>query len=147
MGGGGPLMDMGIYSLNTIRFYTGTTRPLCGAHQHHGPPERPLRGHRGIDISWTMELSSGVLANCGPATPHIAVTSNVIGSRGNVQVTTAYSYDGLHLDDTWTIPDGKSGTDIHEDATGKMPFQFQIEGGFRRVHPGTRNRERPAKRD
>ncbi len=51
MGGGGPLMDMGIYPLNTIRFYTGARpRPLCGAHQHHGPPERPLQGHRGIAL-------------------------------------------------------------------------------------------------
>ncbi len=49
------------------------------------------------------------------------------GSRGNVQVTNAYSYDGLHLDAHLDDPDGKSGTDIHEDATGKMPFQFQIE--------------------
>ena len=51
----------------------------------------------------------------------------MIGSRGNVLVTTAYSYEGLHLDAHLDDADGKSGTDIHEDSTGKMPFQFQIE--------------------
>ena len=128
MGGGGPLMDMGIYPLNTIRFYTGADpvrfAALTSTMDHQSGRFKDIEE----SISWTMELSSGVLANCATSyTTHLPGYINVIGSRGNVLVTTAYSYDGLHLDAHLDDPDGKSGTDIHEDATGKMPFQFQIE--------------------
>jgi hypothetical protein len=44
MGGGGPLMDMGIYPL----LYRDRACPLCSAYQHHGSPEWPFQGHRGV---------------------------------------------------------------------------------------------------
>jgi predicted dehydrogenase len=128
MGGGGPLMDMGIYPLNTIRFYTGVEPVRFAALT--STTDRQSGRFQDIEesLSWTMEMSSGVLANCATSyTTRLPGYIKVIGSRGNVQVTTAYSYDGLHLDAHLDDPDGKSGTDIHEDSTGKMPFQFQLE--------------------
>jgi predicted dehydrogenase len=128
MGGGGPLMDMGIYPLNTIRFYTGIEPVRFAAMT--STMDRQSGRFKDIEesLSWTMEMSSGVLANCATSyTTRLPGYIKVIGSRGNVLVTTAYSYEGLHLDAHLDDPDGKSGTDIHEDSTGKVPFQFQIE--------------------
>lgn len=128
MGGGGPLMDMGIYPLNTIRLYTGVepTRfaALTSTVDHQSGRFQEIEE----SLSWTMEMSSGVLATCATSyTTRLPGYIKVIGSKGTVLVSSAYSYDGLHLDAHVDDPDGKSGTDIHEDATGRMPFQFQIE--------------------
>lgn len=128
MGGGGPLMDMGIYPLNTIRLYTGVEpvhfAALTSTMDHQSGRFQDIEE----SLSWTMEMSSGVLANCATSyTTHLPGYIKVIGSKGNILVSTAYSYEGLHLDAHLDDPDGKSGVDIHEDATGKMPFQFQIE--------------------
>jgi predicted dehydrogenase len=128
MGGGGPLMDMGIYPLNTIRLYTGVEpvrfMALTSTIDHQSGRFQDIEE----SLSWTMEMRSGVLATCATSyTTRLPGYIKMIGSKGSVLVTSAYSYDGLHLDGHVDDPDGKSGTDIHEDATGKMPFQFQIE--------------------
>jgi predicted dehydrogenase len=128
MGGGGPLMDMGIYPLNTIRFYTGVEPVRFAALTSTVDRESGRFKEIEESLSWTMEMSSGVLANCATSyTTRLPGYIKVIGSRGDVLVTTAYSYEGVHLDAHLDDPDGKSGTDIHEDSTGRMPFQFQIE--------------------
>ena len=128
MGGGGPLMDMGIYPLNTIRFYTGLEpvrfAALTSTMDHQSGRFQDIEE----SLAWTMEMSSGVLANCATSyTTRLPGHIKVIGSRGSVLVDTAYTYQGLHLDAHLDDPDGNSGTDIHEDSTGKAPFQFQIE--------------------
>ena len=128
MGGGGPLMDMGIYPLNTIRFYTGMDAvrfaALTSTMDHQSGRFKDIEE----SLSWTMEMASGVLANCATSyTTRLPGFIKVIGNKGHILVTEAYSYDGLHLDAHLDDPNGKSGVDIHEDATGKMPFQFQIE--------------------
>ncbi|HEX6496387.1 MAG TPA: Gfo/Idh/MocA family oxidoreductase [Acidobacteriaceae bacterium] len=128
LGGGGPLMDMGIYPLNTIRFYTGVEPVRFAAKT--STMDRQSGRFQDIEesLSWTMEMSSGVLANCATSyTTRLPGYINVIGNKGSILVSTAYSYDGLRLEAHLDDPDGKSGSDIHEDATGKMPFQFQIE--------------------
>jgi predicted dehydrogenase len=128
MGGAGPLMDMGIYPLNTIRLYTGIEPVRFAAFTSTMDHQSGRFQDIEESLSWTMEMSSGVLANCATSyTTRLPGYIKVIGSRGRVEVTTAYSYDGLHLDAHLDDPDGKSGIDIHEDSTGKMPFQFQIE--------------------
>jgi predicted dehydrogenase len=128
MGGGGPLMDMGIYPLNTIRLYTGLEPVSFAARTSTMDHQSGRFQEIEESLSWTMEMSSGVLANCATSyTTRLPGYINVIGSKGSVLVSSAYSYDGLHLNAHVDDPDGKSGTDIHEDATGKMPFQFQIE--------------------
>jgi len=128
MGGGGPLMDMGIYPLNTIRFYTGVEparfAAIASTMDHTSGRFKDIEE----SLSWTMEMRSGVLANCATSyTTRLPGFIKVIGSKGHILVTNAYSYDGLHLDAHLDDTEGDSGTDIHEDATGKMPFQFQIE--------------------
>jgi predicted dehydrogenase len=97
LGGGGPLMDVGIYSLNACRYLTG---------------EEPtdLRGYATVvdrdgrfneveeNLGWSMRFPSGVVATCnttyGSGMPG---TYRVHGSRGLLQVENAFGYQGQHL--------------------------------------------------
>jgi predicted dehydrogenase len=128
LAGGGPLMDMGIYPLNTIRFYTGVEpvrfAALASTTDHQSGRFTEVEE----SLSWTMEMASGVLANCATSyTTWLRGYIKVIGSKGSVLVSNAYNYDGQRLDAHVDDPDGRSGSDIHEDSTGRMPFQFQLE--------------------
>jgi len=63
LAGGGPLMDVGIYSLNACRYLTG---------EEAGKAFRNLVGNRWRrrfkdveeNVSWTMKFPSGVVASC-----------------------------------------------------------------------------------
>jgi predicted dehydrogenase len=97
LAGGGPLMDMGIYSLNACRYLTGEE-----------PAE--LRGYASVvdhdgrfqdveeNLSWSMRFPSGVVASCsttyGSSMPGFY---RVHGSQGWLQLDEAFSYQGQHL--------------------------------------------------
>jgi predicted dehydrogenase len=127
LGGGGSLLDMGIYPLNTIRLYTGEDPVRFGAFT--STFDRDERFNEVEEtICWTMQMASGLTANCASSYgTRLPGYVKMFGSRGTVEVTSAYSYQGLQLNAHCDDPDGKSGVDIHEASTGKMPFQFQIE--------------------
>ncbi len=97
LAGGGPLMDVGVYSLNACRYLTG---------------EEPvhLEGYSSVvdqdgrfneveeNLSWTMKFPSGVVASCnttyGASMPGFY---RVHGSKGMLHVEPAFAYQGLHL--------------------------------------------------
>ena len=97
LAGGGPLMDVGIYSLNACRFLTGEE------------PEH-LEGYASVidkdgrfsdveeNIGWTMRFPSGVVASCnttyGANMPGFV---RVHGSQGMLHLEPAFGYEGLHL--------------------------------------------------
>jgi predicted dehydrogenase len=63
LGGGGPLMDVGIYSLNAARYLTGeepvSLKGYNSTIDHDGRFDTVEE-----NTSWTMKFSSGVLASC-----------------------------------------------------------------------------------
>jgi predicted dehydrogenase len=97
LGGGGPLMDVGIYSLNACRYLTGEE-----------PVE--LKGYASVldrdgrfkdveeTLSWTMRFPSGVTAACtttyGASMPGYYT---VYGSKGTLHLEPAFGYQGQHL--------------------------------------------------
>jgi predicted dehydrogenase len=97
LGGGGPLMDVGIYSLNACRFLTGEE-----------PVE--LKGYSSVidrdgrfneveeNLAWTMRFPSGVIAACntsyGASLPGFY---RVHGTKGMLHVEPAFGYQGLRL--------------------------------------------------
>lgn len=125
MAGGGPLMDVGIYSLNACRYLT-REEPV------HVEGYSSVVDHDGRfkqveeNVSWTMKFPSGVVASCN--TTYGAPMDGyfkVHGSKGVLEMGPAFSYQGLHLK-----------ADIHgqpaivEDNTQKDPYQFLIEGDY-----------------
>jgi predicted dehydrogenase len=97
LAGGGPLFDVGIYSLNACRYLTGEE------------PERFTAQASTIDrdgrfneveenLSWTMCFPSGIVAACN--TPYGAAMTGyfiVHGSKGWIEASPAFNYDGEHL--------------------------------------------------
>ena len=96
LGGGGPLMDVGIYSLNACRYLTGEEpkeAPLFVRDRPRRTIQRSGR-KRGLDD----EFPSGVVATCNTT---YGVTMNgyyrVHGSKGTLAVEQAFGYQGQHL--------------------------------------------------
>ena len=119
--GGGPMMDLGIYPLNGVRYLTGEEPAAVTA-------VTSTRDHSGRfasmeeSIEWTMKFPSGIIASCGSSYGQSAPDFlEVTGERGAVTITAAYNYDGLRLE-------GRAGSQtFNEVATGKLPFQFVLE--------------------
>ena len=125
LAGGGPLMDMGIYSLNACRYLTGEE-----------PAE--LRGYSSVidhdgrfteveeNVSWTMKFPSGIVATSN--TTYGASMEGfyrVHGSSGTMNVEPAFGYQGLHLTAHLNGPGG--GTTIDEPNPSRDPSQFVAE--------------------
>ncbi len=121
LGGGGALMDLGIYPLNTIRHITGEEpadfTAIIATRDHSGRFAEVEQS-----MEWTMKFPSGIIASCGcsygqrgPSFLHMN------GEEGYLEMEQAYNYDGLHL----------SGEINHQPidvlSAGKLPFQFVIE--------------------
>jgi len=97
LGGGGPLMDVGIYSLNACRYLTGE-EPM----DFRGYSSVISRDGRFAEVeetlSWTMKFPSGVVASCntsyGVSMPGFY---RVHGTKGMLHVEPAFGYQGQRL--------------------------------------------------
>jgi predicted dehydrogenase len=121
MAGGGPLFDVGIYSLNACRYLTGEEPEHIAAYastiDHDGRFKEVEE-----NVSWTMRFPSGIVASC--ATSYGANMDGyfrVYGSKGWLQVDNAFVYEGLHLRAK------TQGKQIDELNPAKDPSQFQAE--------------------
>jgi len=98
LGGGGPLMDMGIYSLNACRYLTGAE------------PEGDLKAYSSVtdqdgrfkeveeNLSWTMKFPSGTVATCTTTYgANMPGSFTVYGSKGTMHMESAFGYQGQHL--------------------------------------------------
>jgi predicted dehydrogenase len=121
MAGGGPLMDVGIYSLNACRYLTGEEPEKFSAFSS-------VIDHDGRfttveeNISWTMRFPSGIVASCN--TTYGAPMDGffkVHGSKGWMEANPAFNYDGLHLYAEY------SGTNLDEPNSASDPYQFQAQ--------------------
>ena len=121
LGGGGSVLDLGIYPLNAIRHLTRedptsftavvSTRDFSG---RFAEVEQ--------SVEWTMKLPSGIIASCGCSYGQRApgfLTIN--GDKGYLQFQPAFLYDGVHL------VGRANDQEIDVLGTGKAPFQFTLE--------------------
>jgi len=121
LGGGGSLLDLGIYPLNAIRHITGeepadftavaATRDASG-----------LFAEVEQSLEWTMKFPSGIIASCASSYGQFGPSFLTIdGDAGFLQLDPAFLYDGVHLR-------GRAGGQpIDELGAGKAPFQFMLE--------------------
>jgi predicted dehydrogenase len=121
LAGGGPLYDVGIYSLNACRY-------LTGEEPDHISASESVIDHDGRfneveeNVAWTMHFPSGILASC--TTTYGANMDGyfrVYGSKGWLQVDKAFVYEGLHLRADY------SGTQLDEPNPARDPSHFQAE--------------------
>jgi predicted dehydrogenase len=125
LGGGGSLMDLGIYPLNTMRFLLGE-EPVAftaavSTMDHSGKFSEVEQS-----VEWTMKFPSGVLAGCGCS--YGARGANYLhanAENGHLELQPAYSYDGLLMNLATGYNTGVQSSVVQ--ATGKHPFQFTLE--------------------
>jgi predicted dehydrogenase len=122
LAGGGPMMDVGIYSLNAARYLTGEEPAEC-----KGEMSTTDRDGRFAEVeehlAWTLKFPSGVLASCqtsyGVAMPG---GFRVRGSKGTLEVSSAFGYQGQHLA---TRIAGE--TDLDDTSPLRDPGHFSLE--------------------
>lgn len=123
LGGGGPLMDVGIYSLNATRYLTGEEPVAFTAVA--STPDHDGR-FQGVEenLAWTMKFPSGAVASCtttyGASMPGYY---KVFGSKGWLEVD-EFGYQGLHLTANYRNDRNAPATKIDERNPELDPKQF-----------------------
>jgi len=94
LSGGGPLMDVGIYALQTTRYLTGEEPLWVSAATTKGDPERFSEVE--ASVVWQAGFPGGVVSHCG-ASFDAAPTGyfRAIAERGWFSLDPAYNYDGI----------------------------------------------------
>ena len=124
LGGGGPLMDMGIYSLNATRYLTGEEPASFTASvstvDHDGRFDTVEE-----NTAWTTQFPSGALANCVTSYgTNMSGFYRVFGSKGWLQVG-SFGYEGLRLQAEYRNGEqGAPATKLDELNTERDPKQF-----------------------
>jgi predicted dehydrogenase len=120
LAGGGPLFDVGIYSLNACRYLTGEEPSQIAAYASTIDHDGRFKGVE-ENVSWTMKFPSGVLTSC--LTTYGANTQGgyfrVYGSNGWLEASPAFNYDGLRLRAEF------GDTKLDEPNPARDPYQFQ----------------------
>jgi predicted dehydrogenase len=130
LAGGGPLMDMGVYSLNACRYLTGEEpvdlKAYSSTIDHDGRFDTVEE-----NVSWTMKFPSGAVASCN--TSYGAPMNGfyrVHGSMGFLYAEPAFSYQGLHLTGMFSDPAGGKPTTLDEPNTNQDPSQFTVQADY-----------------
>ncbi|NYF77749.1 putative dehydrogenase [Granulicella arctica] len=125
LAGGGPLMDVGIYSLNACRFIAGEEPGVLSAYSsvidHDGRFDEVEE-----NVSWTMKFPSGILASCN--TTYGASMDGfyrIHGSKGTLHVEPAFGYQGIHL--TAHLRGAEAVDDLEQE---KDPAQFTRQADY-----------------
>ena len=121
LGGGGALLDLGIYPLNAIRHITGEEPTNFAAIT--ATRERSGRfSEVEQSMEWTMKLPSGIIVACGCSYgqrgPSIL---SINGDTGYLVMEPAFNYEGVRLHGE------VGGKQIELASTEKHPYQFTIE--------------------
>jgi predicted dehydrogenase len=126
MAGGGPLVDVGIYSIQAMRYLTGEEPTSVEAYSsvidHDGRFTEVEE-----NLVWTFHFPSGVLAHCATSygTNFIGGTAKAIGSEGMLELNPAFGYQGLQLTGK---AQGKPSIDVA--FNNPSPRQFATEADY-----------------
>jgi predicted dehydrogenase len=97
LGGGGSLMDIGIYSLNAARYITGE-EPIAVSAQEFSTPNDPRFKEVEENINFLLRFPSGVLATCSSSYGYAGQNHlRIVGSEGWVDLEPATSYGGITM--------------------------------------------------
>lgn len=127
-GGGGSLMDVGIYALNATRYLTGE-EPVAFSAFTSTLDQDGRFNEVDENLVWTTRFPSGVLANCSSTYgANMPGYYRVYGSKGWVEVGPAFSYDGMRLRAQYSsgikgVPD----VQLDEENPDKDPMHFTRE--------------------
>ncbi len=98
-GGGGPLMDVGIYPMNEVRWLTGEEpsgiTAVAATRDHASGRFAEMEQ----TLDWTMKFPSGIVAalacTYGEDMPDFL---RIHGDKGSLELTNAFSYTNVHME-------------------------------------------------
>lgn len=127
LAGGGPLLDVGVYSLNATRYLTGEEPGNIKANSSTIDHDGRFNEVEEND-AWTMKFPSGILASC--TTTYGGDTGGggffkVHGSKGWVEMEPAFPYQGMHL--KARLADGQT---LDMPDPQKDPAQFTTQADY-----------------
>jgi predicted dehydrogenase len=122
-GGGGPMMDLGIYPLNGIRYLAQEEPTEFTAVLATRDKDDPRFKEVEQSVEWTMKFPSGIIASCGCSYGQYGPqTLSVHGDLGYLSLSPAFGGGGIRLT-------GKAGDTVWDQTgTGKGHFQLALEG-------------------
>ena len=98
LAGGGPLPDVGLYGLNTIRFLLAREPTEVFAYQFQPPGDERFTEVE-ESLAWQMRFAGGVLASCLTSYNIETVRSlRAMGETGWLSLDPAFDYQGLRLE-------------------------------------------------
>ena len=124
MAGGGPLVDVGIYSLNASRYLTGENPADIKAYATVIDQDGRFTQVEEND-GWTMKFPSGIVASC--TTTYGGLMDGyfrVVGQKGWIRMD-GFNYDGMHLRAALA-----SGEKIDQPDPVRAPGQFTLEADY-----------------
>jgi predicted dehydrogenase len=97
LGGGGSLMDIGIYALNASRYLTGEEPNEVNAMIYSAPGDprfKEVEEH----VTFQLRFPSGILANCSSSYGYFQENRyTVVGTKGRLVMDPATIYSGLRM--------------------------------------------------
>ena len=90
LSGGGPLMDMGVYCIQGVRYATGEEPIAVYATSHKTYPDVFVDVEE--TLFWLMEFESGIIANCMTSYAARAGRLSISAFKGNYGLEPAYGY-------------------------------------------------------
>ncbi len=128
LAGGGPLMDVGIYSLNAARYLTGEEPQVLSAYSSVIDKDGRFNEVE-ENVGWSMRFPSGIVASC--ATTYGGEMDGfyrVHGSKGMIELSPAFSYGGIHMTGFTIGTDGKhQPIDMPEPIHDPQQFTLQAD--------------------
>ena len=125
LAGGGPLMDVGVYSLNACRYLTGEEPGEIKADWSVIDQDGRFNEVE-ENLAWSMKFPSGVVASCNTTYgANMPGFYRVHGTKGMLHAEPAFGYDGLRL--TARI---QGEAPIDEPNRAKDPAQFTREADY-----------------
>jgi len=97
LSGGGSLLDVGLYCLNTTRALLGE-EPIEVSATLHSPPNDPRFREVESSVSFTLSFPSGIIANCASSySAHQYRNIRVFGAATAAEIENAFDYEGQLL--------------------------------------------------
>lgn len=94
LAGGGPLMDVGIYCVQAVRYVTGLEPIAVTAQEGFKHDAKKFQGIE-ESIAWQMEMPNGIVAKCTSSYSEKQNRLRVEAERGWLELSPAYSYTGI----------------------------------------------------
>jgi predicted dehydrogenase len=94
LSGGGPLMDVGIYCVQGVRYTTGL-EPIAVTATEGPKKDRKKFNEVEESLTWTMEMPGGIVAECKTSYSKFMNVLRAEAERGWFELSPAYEYKGL----------------------------------------------------